>query len=300
MTNAGYDAGLIPAELEHIPAGYERPAEHAGTLERLDYNTWESFSYESHTQQLTKTAWVYVPYGYDPAQRYDVLYFSHGGWSNETTTMGTPGHYTAFKHVVDHAIEDGLVRPIIIVLPTYNNTSESDSGDYGLALQLTTNFHNELVGDLMPAVEVRFSTYADDVTPEAFAASREHRAFGGFSMGSVNTWHTFEYALPYFSKFIVMSGGAGFRPSYLAQVVSAAGLGEDDFFIFGMSGTSDFAYNGFRNQVLSLPTVEPFVLTDSLDDGNVAFREREGYQHNTVAHNEYTYNGLRLFFNGHA
>ena len=38
-----------------------------------------------------------------------------------------------------------MIKPLIIVLPTYNNTSKSDSGDYGLALQLTDQFHNELV-----------------------------------------------------------------------------------------------------------------------------------------------------------
>lgn len=31
----------------------------------------------------------------------------------------------------------GEIQPLIIVLPTYNNTSRSDSGDYSLALQIT-------------------------------------------------------------------------------------------------------------------------------------------------------------------
>ena len=61
-------SGTIPEELEHVPESYERPAEHPGTLEKLEYQTWESFSYEEHSQKLTKTAWVYLPYGYT-AQR---------------------------------------------------------------------------------------------------------------------------------------------------------------------------------------------------------------------------------------
>lgn len=53
--------------------------------------------------------------------------------------------------------------------------------------------HNELLNDLIPAVESRYSTYAEDTTPVGIAASRDHRGFGGFSMGSVNMWCTFRY-----------------------------------------------------------------------------------------------------------
>lgn len=60
----------------------------------------------------------------------------------------------------------------------------------------------------MPAVETRYSTYADgDMSPEGLVRSRDHRAFAGFSMGGVNTWHAFQYCLPYFRWFNPMSGG---------------------------------------------------------------------------------------------
>ena len=35
--------------------------------------------------------------------------------------------------------------PVIVVCPTYNNENPDDSADYSLALQLTDNYHNELV-----------------------------------------------------------------------------------------------------------------------------------------------------------
>ena len=296
----GYDIGEIPAELEYIPDGYELPAEQAGTLERLDYQTYESFSYEERSQPLQKTAWVYVPYGYDAGRRYDVLYLSHGGWSNETTLMGTPGDEHAFKHVVDHAIQDGLIEPLLVVLLTYNNTSGEDSGDYGLALRLTDNYHNELVGDLMPAVESRWSTYADEMTPDGFAASRDHRGFAGFSMGSVNTWHTFQYCLDYFRWFMPMSGSGGADGATMAEWVADQGHGADDFFVYSMSGSDDFACQGIRAQIDSMVDDGggTFLRADSLEDGNVAFRMRDGYSHDGNAANEYTYNGMRLFFNG--
>ena len=110
------------------------------------------------------------------------------------------------------------MQPMIIVCPTCNNTSGEDSGNCSIALQLTDRYHNELVNDLMPAVESRYSTWAEATTPEGLRASRDHRGFGGFSMGSVTTWHTFQDCLDYFRYFMPMSGnmggggGAGIRP----------------------------------------------------------------------------------------
>ena len=171
-------SGVIPDKLEYIPDSYKQPATQQGTLNKLTYQTWESFTYENHTQRLTKDAWVYLPYDYLQDQQYNIFYLSHGGWSNETTLMGTDRNPTYFKNLIDHAIEDGKMQPIILVFPTYNNTSESDSGDYSLALELTDQFHNELINDLIPAVESKYSTYAKDTTLEGLKESRDHRGFG--------------------------------------------------------------------------------------------------------------------------
>lgn len=131
---SGQLSGTIPTELEYIPENYETPAKQQGTINKLTYETWESFSYEDHSQPLEKNAWVYLPYGYSNDQKYNIFYLSHGGWSNETTIMGTAQNPSSFKNVVNHAIEDGKMQPMILVFPTYNNTSENDSSDYSLAL----------------------------------------------------------------------------------------------------------------------------------------------------------------------
>ena len=291
-------SGTIPEELEYVPEGYQQPARLSGTLEKLEYQTYESFSYAEKSQKLTKTAWVYLPYGYDESKQYNILYLSHGGWSNETTTMGTPERPHEFKHIVDHAIEDGLIQPLIIVLPTYNNTSESDSGSYSLALRLVDNFHNELVNDLIPAVESKYSTFAGTTDLEGIAASRDHRAFGGFSMGSMNTWHTFEYCLDYFRYFAPSSGGPIGNRAYMEEIVRSSGHSPEDFFIFTASGTDDFAYSGFKRGVMDMGTdSEVFTFGDSEAEGNLSFREREGYAHDGRAANEYMYNALRFFWN---
>ena len=43
------ESGTIPAELQPIPDSYRTPAEQQGNLEKLTYDTWESFTYADHT-----------------------------------------------------------------------------------------------------------------------------------------------------------------------------------------------------------------------------------------------------------
>ena len=83
-------SGTVPDELEYIPEEYKEPEDHPGTLEKLTYETWESFSYEDHSQKLTKEVCVYLPYGYDENEKYNVFYLSHGGW----TVYGRAGKTT--------------------------------------------------------------------------------------------------------------------------------------------------------------------------------------------------------------
>lgn len=292
--------GTVPDELEYIPDGYENPATQQGTLNKLTYDTWESFSYEQKSNKITKGAWVYLPYGYTDEEEYNVFYLSHGGWSNETTLMGTDDNPKSFKNVIDNAIQDGNIKPLIIVLPTYNNTSENDSSDYSLAIQLTNQFHNELVNDLIPAVESKYSTYAKDTTPQGLKESRDHRGFGGFSMGSVNTWNTFRYCLDYFRYFMPMSGSYTTDGEYMADLVRQQGYSSQDFFIFAASGTDDFAYSAFKAQIMAMANNSGgmFKLAKNESEGNMSFLEREGYKHDAKATDEYTYNGLRFFWNG--
>lgn len=284
----------LPAELSQIPAEYYREADQQGTLTELEYDTYESMSYEEQDQTIHKRAIVYLPYGYDESQRYPVFYLMHGGWSDETVYLGTPDQPRRFKNVLDHGIADGKIRPMIVVCPTYNNESESDSGNYSLALRLTDNYHNELINDLIPAVEGTYSTYAEDTSPEGLEASRDYRAFCGFSMGSVTTWHTFEYCLDYFRYFMPSSGNLTSDGEYMASIVKDSGHTWNDFFIFAASGTDDFAYGAFKNQIEAMEAVDDgtFRYADNEREGNLYFLEQEGGTHSGEYAEEYFYNGL--------
>lgn len=196
--------------------------------------------------------------------------------------MGTPESPRDMKNVLDNGIANGDITPMIVVCPTYNNTSPDDSGDYNLALQLTDNYHNELENDLIPAVDSKYSTIAD----------RDYRAFCGFSMGSMTTWRTFEHSLEYFRYFMPSSRGPVLSASAYADIVKQSGYDWNDFFIFAASGTNDFAYSGFKRGIDTLKADgKIFRFANNESEGNLYYLESDG-DHSGLYAMQYFYNGL--------
>lgn len=271
----------FPNELQKIPNHYFQPNKQAGTVENLYYDTYESFSYNQHEQPLHKRAVVYLPYGYSKQQKYHTFYLMHGGWSNETAYLGSPENVSVFKNVLDNAIADGIMSPMIVICPTYNNLHPKDSWDYGLALRLTDNYRHELINDLIPAVDHTYSTYAD----------RDHRAFCGFSMGSVTTWHVFQYAMKYFRYFMPSSGAITNNAQLLADFVTGQGYGSQDFYIFAASGTDDFAYSGFTSQIQAMKNNPMFNYANNEQAGNLYYLVAPGGTHGFD-------NAIADFYNG--
>lgn len=162
---------------------------------------------------------LYLPYGYDhedASKKYNVFYMMHGGGENENLLFGGPGQNRELKNILDHMIANGDIEPLIVVTPTFygvKNNLENDPEkshveelDHPLPLMETDFYHDELVNDLLPFVEAKYHTYAGSGSEEELKASREHRGFGGFSMGSVTTWNVFIHALDYFKYFMPLSG----------------------------------------------------------------------------------------------
>ncbi|KIR03680.1 glycoside hydrolase, family 10 [Lachnospiraceae bacterium TWA4] len=114
----------LPEQIIELPDEYYRKMDGGGILENLNYTTYESFTYADKSQTLDKRAVVYLPEGYDESKKYNVLYLMHGGWSDETVYLGSlEGGKGMFANVLDHAIANGQIDPLIVVSPTYNNTS---------------------------------------------------------------------------------------------------------------------------------------------------------------------------------
>jgi hypothetical protein len=73
---------------------------------------------------------------------------------------------------------------------------------------------------------------------------------------------------------------------------AAAGHAPDDYFVFVMTGTDDFAYSYDQDRTDLMRASRYFSDVDVSDTGNFAFHVKEGYSHDGTAAMEYTYNGL--------
>lgn len=283
------------------PDAYAQAIEQAGSIEELNYSTQAS---DGNT--INKTAYVYLPYQYDSTQQYDILYLMHGGDGNSATLMGNTSQSTALKYVFDNMIYQEEIRPLIIVTPTFYMGSRSYSGNLN---ELTHNFQTELREDLIPTVEERYSTYAQSSSPEDLISSRDHRAFSGFSMGGVTTWYTLSENLDYFHYFIPSSGdswaiqqmGGSARAEetadFLANTIDRQGYAPNDFFIFAITGTGDFARDPLSGQIEALRTLsDNFIYDYDTANGNLYYLEVADGLHTYGWYNDYLYTVLPYFF----
>lgn len=181
---------------------YKAEVEQAGQVVKHEY---DSFVYDDNgakTAENKKYCYVYLPYGYDETKQYNVLYLMHGaGGSAGSWILESEGSTT--KNMLDAMIAKKEIEPLIVVsMSLYYQNDIKNGGS-------TKNFKYELKNDLMPSVEGIYSTYANKVTTvQSFRDSRDHRGFGGYSMGSKTTYQSALIgALDYFSYFAPMHGG---------------------------------------------------------------------------------------------
>ena len=118
-----------------VPSSYTSPATQQGTVVPLTYDTKD---YPRDESPIQKTAYVYLPYGYDENDnetRYNVLYLMHG-WG------GHAGEYFEFasqKNVFDHMIENGDIAPMMIVSASFYN--DNSSTDFSGSIREFRAFH---------------------------------------------------------------------------------------------------------------------------------------------------------------
>ena len=282
-----------------VPAAYRSASAQPGTVTRLDY---ASKDYVRDESPVTKTAYIYTPYGYDENDentRYNILYLMHG-WGGHD---GEYFEYTATKNVFDHLIENGDIPPLIIVSATFYNEN-SDTG-FSSSVAEFREFHRDFEENLMPSVESRFHTFAESSSNEGLKASRDHRAFGGFSLGSVTTWLQFCHDTDYIRYFLPMSGSSWYYGGYgnfqieknvdfIEQVVKDNDLDERGYFIYHAVGTED----SVKSQSIDMAK-EMLKRNDIFTPDHYVFYQKQGGYHDFDAVQEYLYNALPLFFHDH-
>ena len=300
-----------------LPEQYRNESKKQGTIESVNYPV-ENLADGKKEKHLN----LYLPYGYDhedASKKYNVFYMMHGGGENENLLFGGPGENRELKNILDHMIANGDIEPLIVVTPTFygvKNSLENDPEkshveglDHPLPLIETDFYHEELVNDLIPFVETRYHTYAGTGSKEDLIASRGHRAFGGFSMGSVATWNTFIHALDYFKYFMPLSGDcwalaqkaegemAEETSEFLAQVARDSGYCPEDYYLLCATGDGDIAYPNMKPQMDAMKELtDVFIHSADTTKGNFYFIECTGGVHNWHWQNQFIYNILPDLF----
>ena len=139
----------------------------------IPHGRMELITYDSKTVGVPRKMTIYTPPGYSASQKYPVVYLLHGIGGDETewARVGLP------DIILDNLLAEGKVTPMIAVMP--NGRARPDdrpprnlfTPEHSLAF---ANFENDLLTDVIPAIETRYSVQAD----------REHRSLAGLSMGA--------------------------------------------------------------------------------------------------------------------
>jgi enterochelin esterase-like enzyme len=130
----------------------------------------EMVEYDSRTVGNPRKALIYTPPGYSSDTKYPVLYLLHGiGGDEEEWRRGGQPHV-----ILDNLIADKKAAPMIVVMPNGRaQPNDRAEGNVMATAPAFANFEQDLLKDLIPFIESKYSVTAD----------RESRALAGLSMG---------------------------------------------------------------------------------------------------------------------
>jgi enterochelin esterase-like enzyme len=144
--------------LPPMPKGFD------GKRENIARGKVEKVTYDSKTTDTRRTMVVYTPPGYSKDNVYPVLYLLHGARYNENSWIHDGG---AANIILDNLHVDRRIVPMVVVMPNGHVQAAVGEG------KGAKGFETELLNDVMPTVESRYSIRRD----------ADHRALAGSSMG---------------------------------------------------------------------------------------------------------------------
>ena len=115
-------------------------ADEQGTVIIADYLTRDYYCDEYY--DIRKQMAVYLPYGYDESQQYDVLVLLHCGWADYRFWLVNERDYCTpegetkpvyVQDLLDNMIEQGYCRPLIVLAPCcylYDNTPNANGNRF--------------------------------------------------------------------------------------------------------------------------------------------------------------------------
>jgi enterochelin esterase-like enzyme len=145
----------------------------------------EMMQYDSKTVGTTRRMQVYTPPGYSRDRKYPVLYLLHGIGGDETEWQ----RFATPNVLLDNLIADGKATPMIVVMPNGRaQVNDRAEGNVYAGSAAFANFEGDLLDDVIPAIEARYSASSD----------REQRALAGLSMGA---GQTLNFGLAHLDRF---------------------------------------------------------------------------------------------------
>ena len=156
----------------------------------IDRGALELVEYKSATVGTVRKATVYLPPKYSPAMKYPVLYLLHGIGGDELEWLlgGAP------NIIMDNLYADGKATEMIVVMPN-GRAQENDraEGNVYAGSAAFANFEYDLLNDLIPFIESRYSVKKD----------KFHRAVAGLSMGG---GQSLNFGLAHMDTFAFVGG----------------------------------------------------------------------------------------------
>ena len=177
--------GPIVLHDDDKPAFAEPPAGFDMVRTNITHGTLEMVEYDSKTVGTKRKMQVYLPPGYSKDKKFPVLYLLHGigGDENEWQHFATP------NIILDNLLADGKVVPMMVVMPNGRaQKNDRAEGDIFKAAPAFANFERDLLDDVIPAIDSRYST----------STNREQRALAGLSMGG---GQTLNFGLAHLDRF---------------------------------------------------------------------------------------------------
>lgn len=188
---------------DNLPRRFHFTCPHQGTVETFTYQTKD---YWYKNAELEKEGMVYLPYGYDEDEKYNVMILLHGHTLNMHAFMDSVmgfdyGVRVQYRNDYDWIFYENLCRPCIIV--TLNTPAEG--------YHQFRDMQYELRYDVLPYIANNFATYAKDGSDESLIAARDHFGLGGSSNGAGFTHGGSIYSnMAYFGSVLMMSGGMNY------------------------------------------------------------------------------------------
>jgi enterochelin esterase-like enzyme len=162
--------GAIALNPDDVPAFADPPAGFDAEREGIPHGRLEMVTYDSKSVGATRKMQVYTPPGYTKDGKYPVLYLLHGIGGDETEWQ----RFANPNVLLDNLIADGKAEPMIVVMPNGRaQKNDRAEGNVFATAPAFAAFEQDLLNDVIPAIESRYSVQAD----------REHRALAGLSMG---------------------------------------------------------------------------------------------------------------------